>query len=93
MAAAPTAATLPAKSEFPVVNSEVCLNNARWHPASTGSVKAIQQSFARQNAGALVPKLKRASIDIALYDHRIRISPSVYNDQSDIDKLLETLSG
>jgi selenocysteine lyase/cysteine desulfurase len=43
VAAAPATATLPAKSEFPVVKSEVCLNNARWHPASTGSIRAIKQ--------------------------------------------------
>ena len=58
-------------------------------PGSTSPIA----TFAKQNAGTLAAKLKRANIDIALYNHRIRISPSVYNDQSDIDKLLEALSG
>src|SRR5215472_11462451 len=49
--AATTSVRLPAKSEFPVVNSEVCLNNARWHPASTGSMKAIQQYLDYKAAG------------------------------------------
>jgi selenocysteine lyase/cysteine desulfurase len=35
--------SLPDKKEFPVVNAEVCLNNARWHPASAGAMRAVQQ--------------------------------------------------
>src|SRR5215471_8560508 len=34
---------LPDKKEFPVVNAEVCLNNARWHPAGVGAMRAVQQ--------------------------------------------------
>jgi hypothetical protein len=37
------APSLPDKKEFPVVNTEVCLNNARWHPASAGTMRAVQQ--------------------------------------------------
>jgi selenocysteine lyase/cysteine desulfurase len=40
----------------------------------------------------LVRKLKDARVDIAVYEHRIRISPSVYNDAADVDRLLEALS-
>jgi selenocysteine lyase/cysteine desulfurase len=34
---------LPDKAQFPVVKSEVCLNNARWHPISLGATRAVHQ--------------------------------------------------
>jgi selenocysteine lyase/cysteine desulfurase len=37
--------------------------------------------------------LRRANVDIAVSPNRIRISPSIYNDQKDIDKLLDALHG
>jgi selenocysteine lyase/cysteine desulfurase len=49
-------------------------------------------AFAKKDAGDLPAKLKRANVDIAVYPHRVRISPSVYNDAADIDKLLDALS-
>jgi selenocysteine lyase/cysteine desulfurase len=49
-------------------------------------------AFAKRDVGELSARLKSARIDIAVYPHRIRISPSVYNDRADIDKLLEVLS-
>lgn len=48
-------------------------------------------TFAKKDTKEIAQKLKRANIDIAVSPHRIRISPSVYNDQTDIDKLLEAL--
>ena len=49
-------------------------------------------TFAKEDTRELSRRLKRARIDIALYPHRIRISPSVYNDLGDIDRLLAALS-
>jgi selenocysteine lyase/cysteine desulfurase len=49
-------------------------------------------AFAKKDAGNLAAKLKRANVDIAVYPHRVRISPSVYNDEADIDRLLDALS-
>jgi selenocysteine lyase/cysteine desulfurase len=49
-------------------------------------------TFAKKDAGDLAAKLKRANVDIAVYPHRVRISPSVYNDAADIEKLLAALS-
>ena len=49
-------------------------------------------TFAKKDTQETLRRLKRANIDIAVYPHRVRISPSVYNDQSDVDKLLEALS-
>jgi selenocysteine lyase/cysteine desulfurase len=47
---------------------------------------------ARKDSVRMVARLKQAKVDIAVYEHRIRVSPSVYNDQGDVDKLLEALS-
>ena len=49
-------------------------------------------TFAKEDTKEVSQRLRRAHIDIAVYPHRVRISPSVYNEQSDVDKLLEALS-
>ena len=49
-------------------------------------------TFAKKDARDFAAKLKRANVDIAVYPHRVRISPSVYNDSADIDKVLAALS-
>ncbi len=49
-------------------------------------------AFARKNTEAVAQKLSATNIDIAVYPHRVRISPSFYNDESDVDKLLDCLS-
>jgi len=49
-------------------------------------------TFAKKDTQEISRKLKRANVDIAVYPHRVRISPSVYNDQADVDKLLEALA-
>jgi selenocysteine lyase/cysteine desulfurase len=37
-------------------------------------------------------RLKSANIKISIYEHRIRVSPSIYNTPGDIDHLIEVLS-
>jgi len=50
-------------------------------------------SFAYQDAARkLRPRLDAAGINIQLYQHRVRISPSFYNDMGDIDRLLAALA-
>lgn len=49
-------------------------------------------TFSKEDIRPLAAKLRQAKIDVAVYPHRIRISPSVYNDQSDIEKLLAALT-
>lgn len=49
-------------------------------------------AFAIKETQEIARRLKRANVDISIYPHRVRISPSVYNDQRDIEKLLEALS-
>lgn len=47
---------------------------------------------ARENARELEPRLAAAKVKIALHRNRLRVSPSVFNDLTDIDRLLEALS-
>jgi len=50
-------------------------------------------SFAYQDAAKrLRARLDKANINIQLYQHRVRISPSFYNDMGDIDRLLAALA-
>lgn len=50
-------------------------------------------SFAYKDAAArLDPILKAESIKISTYENRIRISPSVYNDMDDVERLLKAVS-
>jgi selenocysteine lyase/cysteine desulfurase len=43
-------------------------------------------------AKRLGPALATAKIKVQLYRNRIRISPSVYNDMSDIEQLLRAVA-
>ena len=50
-------------------------------------------TFAFKDADRILkPRLDAANINISVYQNRFRISPSVYNDMADINKLIETLS-
>jgi len=62
-----------------------------FQPMTPGDSRSPIVAFARQDAGELSARLKKAKIDIAVYPHRIRVSPSVYNDESDVDKLLAAI--
>jgi selenocysteine lyase/cysteine desulfurase len=49
--------------------------------------------FARQDAKKrYAERLKGANIKVSIYEHRIRVSPSIYNTLDDIDHLIEVLS-
>ncbi len=50
-------------------------------------------AFACQNAKKrFASHLKAAKIKVSIYEHRIRVSPSIYNTLDDIDHLIEVLS-
>lgn len=50
-------------------------------------------TFAYKDAAArLDPVLKAERIKLSTYDNRIRISPSVYNDMDDVERLLKAIS-
>jgi selenocysteine lyase/cysteine desulfurase len=56
-------------------------------PESGGNIV----TFAVPNPGALQKLLHNNLIDVTLEQHRMRISPSVFNDHSDVDRLLTVL--
>ena len=62
-----------------------------FEPMTASDSKSPIAAFAKKDARALAPRLKSANVDIAVYDHRVRISPSVYSDTADIEKLLNAL--
>ncbi|MCX6589987.1 MAG: aminotransferase class V-fold PLP-dependent enzyme [Acidobacteria bacterium] len=49
-------------------------------------------AFELKDPASIQAKLNRAKVDVTISDHRMRVSPSVYNDQADVDRLLEALS-
>ncbi len=50
-------------------------------------------SFAFKDAGKILKqKLAAADINIQLYENRIRVSPSFFNDMDDVNKLIQVLS-
>ena len=59
-------------------------------PQSTASII----TFARKGLGASdVPKkLDRAKVNVRIADNWMRVSPSIYNDMDDVDRLLEALA-
>jgi selenocysteine lyase/cysteine desulfurase len=58
-------------------------------PGSTSPIAAFSTD---RDTEPLARRLRSAGVDIAIYPHRIRISPSLYNDGADIDRLLDALS-
>ena len=49
-------------------------------------------SFVVKEPQALPARLEKANIDVKIDQHLLRVSPSVYNNQGDIDRLLNALS-
>jgi selenocysteine lyase/cysteine desulfurase len=58
-------------------------------PADAGSPIA---TFVVEDPAAAGARLEKANVSVRLSGHLMRVSPSVYNDQADIDKLLNALS-
>jgi selenocysteine lyase/cysteine desulfurase len=64
-----------------------------FQPLTPTESQASFVAFAYENAAQrLGDRLKRANIVVSLYEHRIRIAPSVYNDEEDIERLITALS-
>lgn len=49
-------------------------------------------AFLLKDPAAVEAKLKTANVDVTIAGNRMRVSPSVYNDASDIDRLLRALA-
>jgi selenocysteine lyase/cysteine desulfurase len=60
-------------------------------PLTPASSRGPIVVFAYQDASRLRKYLEDAGIQIQLYEHRIRISPSVYNSMDDIEQLIAVL--
>ena len=57
-----------------------------------GNAQGPLVAFQLDNPAAVDAKLKKAMVDVTISDHRMRISPSVYNDHNDIDRLIKALA-
>jgi selenocysteine lyase/cysteine desulfurase len=49
-------------------------------------------SFGVKDDAGTAAKLKRANVDVSLNPRRMRVSPSIYNDDADVRALIEALS-
>lgn len=66
----------------------------RFIPLTPADAVSPIVSFAFKDAATILkPKLDAADINISVYDNFIRISPSIYNDMEDIERLLNVLKG
>jgi selenocysteine lyase/cysteine desulfurase len=57
-------------------------------PESTSAIT----SFTMKDRANVVERLKKANVNVRVAEDFLRVSPSVFNDMRDIDKLLEALS-
>ena len=49
-------------------------------------------AFELKDPALVASRLKKAMVDVTISDHRMRVTPSVYNDHQDIDRLMRALS-
>ena len=63
------------------------------YPSATpAETKSAIVSFIVKDPRALSARLEKSNVDVKIDQHLLRLSPSVYNNQADIDKLLNVLS-
>ncbi|ODT86405.1 aminotransferase class V-fold PLP-dependent enzyme [Phenylobacterium sp. SCN 70-31] len=64
-----------------------------FRPLTPAGAPGPVVAFAARDAAARYgERLRRRDVRVSVYEHRIRISPSVYNTQDDIDRLLVALA-
>jgi selenocysteine lyase/cysteine desulfurase len=61
-------------------------------PATPEGTTSPLITFATRDGPGVAEKLKRARVNARVADYWIRLSPSVFNDLGDVDRLLEALS-
>ena len=64
-----------------------------FEPLTPSDSKSALITFAMKDAGPVQQRLKRARINARVGRHFFRLSPSVFNDMRDIDRLLDALAG
>jgi selenocysteine lyase/cysteine desulfurase len=63
-----------------------------FEPITPPGTKSALITFIVKDRLPALERLQKANINVRLGEHFIRVSPSVYNDTQDIDRLLEALS-
>lgn len=63
-----------------------------FEPITPTGTKSALITFVVKDRKPVLNKLKRANINVRLGRNFLRVSPSVYNDMQDIDRLLEALA-
>lgn len=63
-----------------------------FEPMTPDESKSALISFATKDMASVRERLAKAKINARIGDHFIRLSPSVFNDMADIDRLLDALS-
>lgn len=62
-----------------------------FQPLTPPGTQSPLVAFAVEHPSEVASRVFKANIDVTISDNRIRISPSVFNDQEDINKLLNAL--
>ncbi len=62
-----------------------------FEPMTPPESKSALISFACKDANLYADRLKKANVNVRLGPHFIRLSPSVFNDMSDIDRFLDAV--
>jgi selenocysteine lyase/cysteine desulfurase len=63
-----------------------------FEPLTPAESRSPIVTFVVKDPEAVAPRLAQARVEVKLEQHYLRISPSVYNDQRDVDRLLNALS-
>src|SRR5262249_39609613 len=62
-----------------------------YGPLTPAESRTPIAAFAVKDPAALATRLKKANVEVKLEQHYMRISPSIYNDERDVDALLNAL--
>jgi selenocysteine lyase/cysteine desulfurase len=63
-----------------------------YEPLTPAESRSPIVTFVVKDPQAVSAQLRRARIEVKLEQHYMRVSPSIYNDQHDVDRLLNALS-
>jgi len=63
-----------------------------FEPATPEGTKSALITFVVKDRRPVLDRIQKANINVRLGQHFMRLSPSVYNDMSDIDRVIEALS-
>lgn len=86
----PSAAALPLRNEFTTGQFEVCLNNARWHPMSNGSKRAIVDYLDYKQRGVWNPPDMNSAAQQAV---KTAYAKLIHADVSELAYVTSTTAG